>query len=122
MKVLLCGECSAMVSGPSNGSWRWCDCGNAAIRWIDAVRGIVEVWADVRELVRVIGFNNHMLELAYRPGGSLGDEMWRTLHAHTAHVIPERYLFHEDKRACWAVIFRPGETSDSRYADERPQR
>lgn len=123
MKALYCGRCSAIVSGPVDGSWRWCDCGNAAIRWTNPVRGLAEVWADVRALVRVIGLNNRMLHLALTPAGNLNDnEVWRELHQQTTRDVEPHYLFHADKRACWAVIIRPNETADVRFADERPPR
>lgn len=124
MKALFCGECSAIISGPKDGSWRWCDCGNAAIRWTNPVTGKAEVWADVRGIVRVIGLNNMLLQLPSVPNGSREEQgqAWRELHESATRLVDPHYLFHADQRACWAVVIRPGETNDVRYADERPER
>lgn len=124
MKALFCADCSVIISGPTDGSWRWCDCGNAAIRWTDPVRGKAEVWAENRRDVRIIGLHNGMLQLPFETVGSMINDWdgWRELHQHLADAVDPGYLFHADKRACWAVVIRPGDSNDTRYADERPER
>lgn len=123
-KAIICVQCSDIAApypDPARG-WRWCACNKAAARWRDPAYGLLDVTAIHGEhAVRVLGLNNNFLTDAVN-GHAWGDpdgihEEWRLLHDKHAEEVPSNYLFHEDKRACWAVVIRPGETGDVRFVD-----
>lgn len=129
-KAAFCIACSDIVSPrrawETDRSWRWCECKHAATRWRDGARGLIEVTSlHGPEGVRVLGLNNSFLVAAVKHGGDADWERWRALHAVSCSDIEPRYLFHTDRRACWALVVAVGESGDVtfvQYADvEAPQ-
>lgn len=118
MKVLYCLTCSTIISPFSSPDRvRWCDCGQACVRWIDPYAGKLEVKAMNLDKVRVIGMDNRMLA-ATQVGPPDGpgqrpdkNEWWRNMHTATTSNAPG-YLFSQELRSCWAVIIRSGESGD----------
>jgi hypothetical protein len=120
-KAMLCTECIDIVA-PSRDwqtsrAWRWCECGAAGVRWRDGTAGLLEVTSTGgRAHVRVLGINNTFLRLAVaRPPADA--EGWRALHQLTCAEVESHYLFHAERRACWALIVRPGESGDVIFVD-----
>jgi hypothetical protein len=120
-KAALCVQCSDIVAPRrawrTDRSWRWCECGQAGVRWRDGNAGLIEVTARYGpENVRVIGLNNVFLAMAVNDFNDAGrgrtDEQWRTLHTFTAEQAGPGYLFHRSHRDCWALVVRPGESGD----------
>ena len=130
MKALFCTRCADVLapfrhSGQTE-TWRYCQCGEAAVRWRDGDRGLLEVAAVYGpSSIRVIGVNNVFLGMA-TAGPSVGEyhtaEQWRNMHDYQGKTVEPHYLFHTDKRNCWAVITRIGESGDIFYIDEWPVR
>lgn len=58
----------------------------------------------------MIGFSNMFLQAAVA-GWRMGEE-WRDLHTQCAQQVEPGYLFHANRRDCWAVIVRVGESGD----------
>lgn len=125
-KAALCAQCFDIVSPLSawrtNRDWRWCQCDQMAVRWREGNRGLIEVTAfNGPDHVRVLGLNNMFLEYAvlsvpkHDDGFSFAD--WRQLHEESVSKIEPSYLFHEGKRACWALVVRPGESGDVFFVD-----
>lgn len=118
MKVLYCLTCTTIISPfPSPDRVRFCDCGQACVRWIDPYTGKLEVKAVDLEKVRVIGLANTMLEAAtlgppdgsgYRPDKNF---WWRGQHRVTTENTTG-YLFSQELRNCWAIIIKEGESGD----------
>lgn len=115
-KAIVCGVCAEVV-GPTrqwqtDRSWRWCSCGHSAVRWRDGDRGLLEVVAlHGPDDIRVLGLNNGFIEYAFKH--PVRDaEAWRTLHRLQAEMVGPGYLFHKDRRNCWALLVKPGESSD----------
>jgi hypothetical protein len=123
VKVLWCAACSSFHSPhPQAGKWRACDCGQAQVTWLDPQRGLLEVRADNLDHVRVIGLNNVMLAAAF--GGLRGitgsaDEHWRETHQEVCAASPG-YLFHTDRRDCWALIVAKHESGDITWTQRPP--
>lgn len=118
MKVLYCITCATIVSPfPDSSQVRFCDCGQASVRWIDPYAGKLEVKAMRLDKTRVIGMDNRMLGAAqYGPPDGPGDrpdknEWWRHLHE-VGTADAQGYLFSEKLRNCWAVIIQQGESGD----------
>lgn len=114
MKLLYCMECTTIISPqPTANRVRFCDCGQASIRWIDPHSGTLEVKALNLSAVRVIGLNNNMLRAAAigPEEGHSTDDWWRRVHDGLA-AEADGYLFNQELRNCWAVIVAQGETSD----------
>lgn len=120
-KAMVCTECSDIVA-PSrhwqtSRAWRWCECGGAGVRWRDGSAGVLEVTSAAgRQGVRVLGLANSFLNAAVAepPADAQG---WRALHAQACGNIPPYYLFHADRRSCWALVVRPGESGDVIFID-----
>lgn len=118
MKALYCMRCGTIASPHPDGAWRVCDCRCTAIRWTDAAVGHSEVWTciDPAQYVRVIGLNNLVLTMSGDAVKRLAkgdtDEGWRQIHETSTELVGDNYLFHRNRRNCWAVIFTPGETGD----------
>ncbi len=111
---MLCIGCSDIVSpfrAWQKGTWRWCQCYQAGVRWRDGDKGLLEVTHQSGpSMVRVIGMNNDYLLRAVR--GLQTPEEWRLLHTQQGQHVDPYYLFHKYRRNCWSVIIRPGETAD----------
>lgn len=122
MKALVCLSCSTIRSPRTDKTWTPCDCGQASIRWADPQAGLAQVWAADPFYVRVLGLNNDILAypVVHGVGLSGGDATWRRLHKTTCEQS-DGYLFHTDRRNCWAVLTWPGETSDVTFVPARPR-
>jgi hypothetical protein len=125
-KAVLCVHCSDIVSPyrawQTDRSWRWCQCGHTGTRWRDGERGLLEVTGlHGPDDLRVIGLNNTFLAyaVATRPPSQGGwtDAEWRDLHDACAEQVGAHYLFHRDKRNCWALVVRQGESGDTFFID-----
>ena len=119
-KAALCLNCADIFSPYRHDTdrWRWCACEGAGVRWRDGDRGLLEVTSlGGSDQVRVIGINNRFLAAAvsrnpYTADGSRSNEQWRAIHEDTCAEVEPHYLFHKDKRACWALIVAVGESGD----------
>jgi hypothetical protein len=118
-KAAICTACADIVSPYRDWqadrpwrSWRWCECEHVGVRWRDSARGLLEVASlHGAEGIRVLGLNNQFLTEAVRtPAADAAG--WRAWHAATCSQVAPHYLFHAQKRACWAVVVRPGESGD----------
>lgn len=118
--MAFCIPCSDFVAPfrawQTNRAWRWCQCGEAGVRWRNGEAGLLEVTnrRDDRGAVRVIGIANTFLEAAIlqpnrQPNG------WRDLHQAVTEQVGSHYLFHAAQRACWVVVLRPGESRDAAF-------
>lgn len=115
MKAALCVTCSDIVTPfrdwQANREWRWCQCDHVGVRWRDGAKGLLELASlHGAEYVRALGFNNAFLIDGVKGYGMAED--WRKLHEGTCRVIDPHYLFHSDRRNCWAVITAIGESGD----------
>lgn len=115
-KAAWCLACQEIFSPPRDETWRFCSppCGHTGVRWRDGRTGQLEVSSlHGPDGMRVLGFNNTFMRLAvapeYRPDSW---ERWRELHAASTKKVEPHYLFHDDRRACWALIVRCGESGD----------
>jgi hypothetical protein len=126
-KVAMCLECADIVSPygawQADRRWRWCQCDEMGVRWRDGGRGLIEVTAlHGPDYLRVLGFNNMFLELAMTKNPATSDgsrtaEQWRGLHDLACDRVEPRYLFHKDRRGCWALVVRVGESGDVSFID-----
>lgn len=123
-KAAICTHCMDIVSPyrnwETNRTWRWCSCDHTAVRWRDGHAGLLEVTSlHGASAVRVLGLANGFFEPAVRGISEFGhnDAMheWRALHDAVTEQVAPTYLFHDSKRKCWAVVVRPGETSDVKF-------
>ncbi len=95
--------------------WRWCQCERVGTRWRDAEAGQLEVSAlDGPSGLRIIGLNNVFLQMAVEQPPA-GHRQWRGLHELAAGSVGPQYLFHQERRACWAVVIAAGETGDVHF-------
>ncbi|HET6915758.1 MAG TPA: hypothetical protein VFH56_06665 [Acidimicrobiales bacterium] len=120
-KAVICKACSDIVSpNPKwleDRSWRWCACLHVATRWRDGSTGQIEVVSlHGPNDLRVIGLNNAVIEYAFAKPPTMSDQ-WRELHRLQGEMVEPYYLFHKDKRDCWALLVRPGESSDVHVVD-----
>jgi hypothetical protein len=127
-KAAICSACWDIVSPrprwQTDRSWRWCDCGEVGTRWRDGTRGLLEVTSlHGTGGVLVLGLANTFVHQAMLlRSAELTAEEWRLLHQRICEQVEPQYLFHADKRACWALLVRPGESGDvflMDYADAR---
>jgi hypothetical protein len=122
-KAALCVACWDIVSPrrawQTDRSWRWCECGHTGVRWRDGAKGLVEVTSlHGAEGVHVLGLNNLFLTSAIQMSrAGLTFEEWRHLHELTSERVEPHYLFHADKRNCWALVVRPSESSDVSFIE-----
>lgn len=121
MKALVCLKCSTIRSPQTNQQWTHCDCGQSAIRWVDPTKGIAEMWAVEAFYVRLLGLHNEILCTPQIVGvpRTGGDASWRHLHE-VVCANADGYLFHKDRRNCWAVVTWPGESTDVTFRAEPP--
>lgn len=116
MKALYCSECGDIRAPDPSGEWTYCRCGQAAMRWVDPVKGIAKVKADYRDSVRVIGIDNAFLRFSILTPNPTNED-WRNFHeAETARCVG--YLFHTSKRNCGMAVIRVGESNDISWEDE----
>jgi hypothetical protein len=119
-KAALCTHCFDIIAPfrdwQTNREWRWCQCDHMGVRWREGARGLIEVTAMHGEQhVRVIGLNNSFLEAAVQM--TLTNDEWRMLHDASVDAVEPHYLFHKDRRACWALVVRAGESGDVTFVD-----
>lgn len=123
-KAAICTQCSDIVAPyrawQTDRRWRLCQCSQMMTRWQDGARGLIEVTAmGGPEQVRVLGLNNMFLGAAVDDGRTLAPVMddagWRGLHDACATVVETNYLFHKDRRACWALVVRIDASGDIIY-------
>lgn len=116
-KAAICVHCMDIVSPHgdwrTDRSWRWCECDHMAVRWRDGTQGLLEVTAvHGPDFVRVLGINNSFLIGAIESGKTFTPEEWRLFHADSTQLVAPHYLFHKDKRDCWALLVAVGESGD----------
>lgn len=121
-KAAICAHCWDIVSPRrawrTDRSWRWCECDHTAVRWRDGNRGLLEVTSTHGPTgVRVLGLNNAFLEAAIATGVTMDAEEWRLLHSASTELVEPYYLFHKDRRACWALVCAVGQSSDVTFVD-----
>lgn len=114
-KAAVCVACSDIVAPhrdwQTDRRWRWCECTRTGVRWVDGTRGLLEVTsAHGPDGVRVLGLHNTFLEAAVQ--GHWAPEEWQQLHIEATTLVDRHYLFHADRRACWALVVRVGDTGD----------
>lgn len=113
VKALVCLDCGDIRALSSDESVA-CRCQNASARWLDPVRGTVEVSARDRQRVRILGIHNQFLQLSTQLTQNQQWAEWHDLVTGDA----DGYLFHKDKRNCWVALVRVGESSDTFWAEE----
>jgi len=123
MKLLWHARCGDMRAPDPRGAWTFCQCGMAAVRWVDPVRGILQASTHLpsdRTMTRIIGLDNHYLRAGL--GQPLSDEEWREIAVDEAKAA-EGYLFHESRRNSMVLVIAPGESRDTSWAtdDDRPE-
>lgn len=121
VKVALCVTCTDFVtplrSWTTDRTWRWCQCHETGVRWRDGARGLLEVTSlHGRGGVRVLGLSNLFLQIAVTDPPARA-EWWRELHTACADAVEPSYLFHAERRGCWACLVRVGESSDITFID-----
>lgn len=120
MKLLLCGSCNDIRGLDPTGAATFCRCGNIEARWEDPHRGTVRVKAHKdRDSVRFIGLNNSFIRLVY--DAPRHDHQHHKESHNLACDMAQGYLFHKEKRNCWAVVTRVGESNDIRWEDDPTQ-
>lgn len=85
-------------------------------RWLDPLRGRVEVKASFKSVSRIIGLHNGMLRLAAN-GQRKGHTWWAEQQKQLLDNA-DGYIFHTNYRNSWACIITPGETSDVQWAED----
>lgn len=121
----MCVTCTDFVTPlrawQTDRSWRWCQCRETGVRWRDGARGLLEVTSlHGPTSVRVLGLNNIFLQRAVitpQVRGGLSFPEWRELHDTSCQAVEPGYLFHVDKRDCWALVVRVGESGDVTFVD-----
>jgi hypothetical protein len=120
-KALICLACVDVVTPYRSGQrWRWCQCGQAAVRWRNPERGLIDVTTvGGPRMIRVLGLNNQFLEDAVTAGirTPAAADHWQDLHQRHTTEVPHHYLFHAYRRGCWAVVIAVGETGDVQFVD-----
>lgn len=118
MKGLACGRCADVRSLPNLPplfEWIECRCGNMRARWVDPERGIAEYAAKQTEFAFGVGFNNQFLIPALRGETAMHEDARRL---HDLATDAPGYVFDKSGASCWAIIFRPGATSDTSWAED----
>lgn len=121
MKAVICanGGIGVHIHTPGTGIWQVCQCGCTGARWEDPEAGrlIVACRGD-RGRVFGLGLNNQLLLPAITASG----QMWQDYRRwHDAATDAPGYVFDKAKAGCWAVVFRIGSTSDTRWATDPEQ-
>ena len=128
MKILVCQKCSDMRAlNPLPKTAVVCACGSSAAWWDDPFKGTARFagrgpsgtaeWAAPH--VWFLGLNNRYLVAAMtEPGRILDDEGYRDLHEWATDA--PGYQFDASKKACWAILVRPGMSSDTLVVPRAP--
>jgi hypothetical protein len=117
MKGLICYACMDFRALSPKGPVT-CECGNLTGWWEDPSRGIAVYFAYDRNVAYGMGVHNGYLTGAHRLHGMAMDQDWRDLHEQCTDA--PNYLFDQSRRGCWALIFKPGLTNDTSWADKVP--
>ena len=115
MKAVICtARGDVHIHTPGTARWEICQCGQTGARWENPGTGelIVACRSD-QDKVRVLGLNNQMLLPAITGGSWVDFRRW-----HDIAADAPGYVFDKGKAGCWAVVFRIGSTSDTRWATE----
>jgi hypothetical protein len=117
VKAVICAISGGVhIHTPGTGTWEICRCGQTGARWENpgAGRLIVACRSD-RDMVSVLGLNNQLLlpAVTHRIDGWADYRHW---HDHATDA--PGYVFDKSRAGCWAVVFRAGSTSDTRWATE----
>jgi hypothetical protein len=118
VKALVCGECMdirALNPGPEVPVT--CRCGKSAGWWIDPQRGVARFWRSspgVRTFF--LGMHNHFVVRMLQEPAS--DAVAREMHEMVTDA--PGYQFDKAHKGCWAVLQRPGYSSDTAFEDELP--
>lgn len=118
MKGLACAQCMDLRALPQgNNNPVSCNCGNVTAWWLDGQRGIARFVARAPHYAFGLGLNNtYLLGALSQPDEGVPNEEWRKLHDDACNA--PGYLFDQSNRGCWALIFRPGTTSDTAWASD----
>lgn len=117
MKGIACGKCMdirALPNIPPLFETVKCRCGNVRGRWKDPERGIAEYAAQVQSLAFGMGFNNDFLVPALRGATAMHEDARRL---HDVATTAPGYVFDKVRAGCWAIVFRPGSTTDTSFVD-----
>lgn len=117
MKGIACGRCYDVRTLPNMqpvDATVECRCGNLRGRWVDANAGTAEYAALDRTLGFGIGFNNQFLIPALAGGTAMHSDA-RALHERATDA--PGYVFDKARAGCWAIIFKPGATTDTAWVD-----
>lgn len=118
MKALVCRAClDVRALPPQRRVAVTCRCGLCCAWWEDPHAGIARfAEATPRSTAYFIGFHNRFMVTALTE--SLDDEGFRALHAETTHC--PGYHFDRSKKDCWAILLRPGLSSDTEIVSVAP--
>lgn len=116
MKAVICAAAGGVhIHTPGNGKWEVCQCGNTGAKWEDPEAGkLLVACRGRRDQVFGLGLNNQLLLRAITAGG----QMWEDYRDwHDIATDAPGYVFDKAKAGCWAVVFRIGSTSDTRFVE-----
>jgi hypothetical protein len=117
VKAVICTiSGGAHIHTPGVGKWEICQCGQTGARWEDPQAGsLIVACRSSRGKVFGLGLNNQLLLRAVTAHG----QMWEDYRDwHDIATDAPGYVFDKAKAGCWAVVFRIGSTSDTRWASE----
>jgi len=142
-KALVCLDCGAVKTLAPDSSTTTCDCpphfGQVVGWWVDqniALAQIAVLHPKPRDRARVLLLHNGVLraDVDVIPSGYAAsdgswtpydanqtDTFWRQIHTEATHTPPRPeslQVFSQGKRACWAVVQRPGTTPDTHWATD----
>lgn len=117
MKAVICTVSGGVhIHTPGTSGWEICQCGATGAKWEDPEAGKLLVACRVpwRDKVFGLGLNNQLLLRAIMAGG----QMWEDYRDwHDIATDAPGYVFDKAKAGCWAVVFRIGSTSDTRFVE-----
>lgn len=117
MKGLACGICFDVRALPNTSPLLEiveCRCGNVQARWDEPRNGTAVYSARDVSKAFGVGFNNAFLVPA------LSGRLLMYADARRFHEVATKapgYAFDRSQAGCWAVVFRPGSTNDTRFVD-----
>jgi len=117
VKAVICTISGGVhIHTPGVGKWQVCQCGQTGAKWEDPEAGkLVVACRSRRDQVFGLGLNNQLL-LPAVTGRVHSWPSFRDRHAVATNA--PGYVFDKTKAGCWAVVFRIGSTSDTRWATE----
>ncbi len=106
------------IHTPAAGAWAVCLCGNTGAMWEDPQAGkLVIATRGDKSNVLALGLNNQLLVRAIQASGR--GQAWQDYRDwHDIATDAPGYVFDKSRAACWAVIYKVGTTSDTRWANE----